>query len=233
VTTESATDVGSGSPVERALATALTPRRERTRERLLDAAFTVFARQGIHGASIEAVCEAAGFSRGAFYSNFSSKEELFLALAERAMRRQLISLELAVKDLEPDLVQNGSVDHDAIRTILSVVVTDPGDARQWALMRAELELLAMRDPAVSQPFLAQEETLRTELGSAIERILTGFGLRFTVDRSTAVDLLLSVYESSARTAVVASPTQEDGGATPGTAVLTQLVNLLVTGADCD
>lgn len=231
MTTESASDVGSGSPVERALTTALTPRRERTRERLLDAAFTVFARHGIRGASIEAVCEAAGFSRGAFYSNFSSKEELFLALAERAMRRQLVSLESVGRELRPSIVRGGAVDHDAISTVLSVVVMDAGDARQWSLMRAELELLAMRDPAVGRPFLAQEETLRTEVGATIERILADLGLTFTVDRRTAVDLLLSVYETAARAAVVANPTQEDGDAAPSTAVLSQLVNLLVTTAD--
>jgi AcrR family transcriptional regulator len=231
VTTESATDVDPGSSVERALATALTPRRERTRERLLDAAFAVFAHHGIRGASIEAVCEAAGFTRGAFYSNFSSKEELFLALAERAMRRQLDSLESVSKEVEPDLIRGGVVDYEAIRTILSVVVTDPGDARQWALMRAELELLAMRDPAIGRPFLAQEERLRAELGAAIRRILDSCGLRFTVDERTAVDLLLSIYESSARAAVAANPTPEDGDAAPDTAVLTELVNLLVTTAD--
>lgn len=231
MTAERATDVGSGSPVKQAFATALTPRRERTRERLLDAAFTVFAHHGIHGASIEAVCEAAGFTRGAFYSNFSSKEELFLALAERATRRQLTSLESIGKELRPDIVRGGTVDHDAISSILAVIVTDPGDARQWALMRAELELLAMRDLAVGRPFLAQEEMLRTELGAAIERILDDLGLRFTVDQRTAVDLLRSVYESSARTAVAANPAQEDGDAAPGTAVLSQLVNLLVTTAD--
>ena len=231
MTTEPATDVGSGSSVERALATALTPRRERTRERLLDAAFTVFAHHGIHGASIEAVCEAAGFTRGAFYSNFSSKEELFLALAERAMRRQLASLESISEELEPDFVQDGAVDYEAIRTVLSVVITDPGDARQWALMRAELELLAMRDPAVGRPFRAQEETLRAELGVAIRRILVSCGLQFAVDERTAVDLLLSVYESSARAAVVAKPTPEDGDASPDTAVLSRLIKLLMIPVD--
>ena len=229
--TEPATDVGSGSSVERAFATALTPRRERTRERLLDAAFTVFARQGIHGASIEAVCEAAGFTRGAFYSNFSSKEELFLALAERAMRRQLTALESVGKELEPDVVQCGTLDPDTIQSVLAVVVTDHGDARQWAMMRAELELLAMRDPAVGLPFLAQEQTLRAELGAAIRRILVSCGLQFAVDERTAVDLLLSVYESSARAAVVARPTPEDGDASPDTAVLSRLIKLLMTPAD--
>lgn len=231
MTTEPASDVGSGSSVERALTSALTPRRERTRERLLDAAFTVFARHGIRGASIEAICDAAGFSRGAFYSNFSTKEELFLALAERAVRRQLASLETVSKGLRPNIVRGGSVDQDAIRTVLAVVEHDPGDARQWALLRAEMGLLAMRDPAVGRPFLAQEEMVRAEVGSAIERILADLGLRFTVDQRTAVALLLGTHETSARADVVASSIQEDGDAAPDTAVLSQLVNLLVTTAD--
>jgi len=53
------------------------------------AAARVFARQGLHGASVEAVSEEAGFSRGALYSNFESKEDLFLALyKERIGRRR-------------------------------------------------------------------------------------------------------------------------------------------------
>lgn len=50
-----------------------TARRSRTRERLLDAAYEVFADTGVHTASVEQISEAAGFTRGAFYSNFSSR----------------------------------------------------------------------------------------------------------------------------------------------------------------
>jgi AcrR family transcriptional regulator len=59
--------------------------RAQTRERLLEAAFTVFARDGIEAASIEEIAEAAGYSRGAFYSNFDSKDDLLLALLDRKM----------------------------------------------------------------------------------------------------------------------------------------------------
>ena len=63
----------------------VTRRRVRTRANLLDAAFSVFAAKGFGHVSIEEVCEAAGYSRGAFYSNFSSLDELFFALyRERA-----------------------------------------------------------------------------------------------------------------------------------------------------
>jgi AcrR family transcriptional regulator len=51
-----------------------------TRRRLLDAGEIVFRRCGLHGASIEAITEEAGFTRGAFYSNFKDKNELFIAL---------------------------------------------------------------------------------------------------------------------------------------------------------
>src|ERR1700751_3781025 len=52
----------------------------RTRALLLDAAARVFARKGFTGASVEEIAEAAGFSIGALYSNFGSKEALFLEL---------------------------------------------------------------------------------------------------------------------------------------------------------
>jgi AcrR family transcriptional regulator len=57
--------------------------RANTRERLLTAARSVFASNGFHGASVEEVASAAGFSTGALYSNFDGKEDLFLALMER------------------------------------------------------------------------------------------------------------------------------------------------------
>ena len=58
------------------------PTRDDTRDKLFEAAARVFEDQGIGGASIEAVAAAAGFTRGAFYSNFKSKDELIIAMIE-------------------------------------------------------------------------------------------------------------------------------------------------------
>ena len=58
----------------------ITRRRAQTRQLLLDAALEVFAEDGFGRATVEQVCERAGFTRGAFYSNFSSLDELFLAM---------------------------------------------------------------------------------------------------------------------------------------------------------
>src|ERR1700745_4049428 len=58
------------------------PTRDETRDKLFEAAARMFEDHGIGGASIEAIAAAAGFSRGAFYSNFASKDELIIAMLE-------------------------------------------------------------------------------------------------------------------------------------------------------
>jgi AcrR family transcriptional regulator len=69
------------------------PTRDETCEKLYEAAARVFEDQGIGGASIEAIAAAAGFTRGAFYSNFKSKDELIIAMledhVEQTIRRNL------------------------------------------------------------------------------------------------------------------------------------------------
>jgi AcrR family transcriptional regulator len=69
------------------------PTRDDTRDKLFEAAARVFEEQGIGGASIESIAAAAGFTRGAFYSNFKSKDELIIAMLEdhvaQSIRRNL------------------------------------------------------------------------------------------------------------------------------------------------
>lgn len=63
-------------------------RQAETRLRLLDAAEQVFLRRGLQGSSVEEITAEAGFSRGAFYSNFKSKDELFVELLQDRVYRQ-------------------------------------------------------------------------------------------------------------------------------------------------
>lgn len=69
------------------------PTRDDTRDRLFEAAARVFEQDGIGGASIEAIAAEAGFTRGAFYSNFGSKDELICAMledhVEQSIRRNM------------------------------------------------------------------------------------------------------------------------------------------------
>src|SRR5712691_1753173 len=78
------------------------PTRDATCEKLFEAAARVFEEQGIGAASIEAIAAAAGFTRGAFYSNFASKDELIIAMlgdhVEQSIRR---CLELLANHKDP------------------------------------------------------------------------------------------------------------------------------------
>src|SRR3989304_1747470 len=63
-------------------------RREVTRQRLLDAAFPVFARNGFERATVDEIVREAGYSKGAFYVHFDAKEDLFWAMLEERISRQ-------------------------------------------------------------------------------------------------------------------------------------------------
>src|SRR6266702_406497 len=66
--------------------------RQRTRAALIAAAMRVFARDGYAGASVDAIAEQAGFTVGALYSNFATKQELFVAVFEHHCAGELAEL---------------------------------------------------------------------------------------------------------------------------------------------
>jgi AcrR family transcriptional regulator len=76
-------------------------RQDQTRAAILDAAGRVFVRRGFQGSSVEEICAEAGYTRGAFYSNFSSKQQLFVELLqERLFTRYTAMYEEGLADSE-------------------------------------------------------------------------------------------------------------------------------------
>ena len=73
-------------------------RRQLTREALVASARDVFAKRGFHAASLEEIAEAAGFTRGAVYSNFENKEELFFAVLDRHVELQAAAFDALFED---------------------------------------------------------------------------------------------------------------------------------------
>ena len=105
-----------------------------TRQALLDAAGEVFVERGLQGTSVEAIAERAGFTRGAFYSNFASKEELFAELLQDRVYsayRQMAEWRLQAEGPLPSARESAGT--------LARVYEDPGG--RW-LFRLWLELLA-------------------------------------------------------------------------------------------
>jgi AcrR family transcriptional regulator len=68
----------------------------RTRRCLLDAAAEIFSKQGLEGTSVDQVAQSAGYTKGAFYANFKSKEELFLVMLDERFANHLDRLDHAL-----------------------------------------------------------------------------------------------------------------------------------------
>ncbi|MBT3164264.1 TetR/AcrR family transcriptional regulator [Streptomyces sp. Vc74B-19] len=138
----------------------VTGRRLRTRARLLDAAFTVLAAKGFGHVSIEEICEAAGYTRGAFYSNFAGLDELFFALyAERAdVIAEQVAGALALDG--PDLDVAAAVDR-----VSEVLLLD----RDWLLVKTDFLVHAARDPRVADTLLDHRARLRRAVADRLER----------------------------------------------------------------
>src|ERR1700735_5925499 len=88
--------------VPKAIKQRLTRQESRleTRARLLESAAQLFARGGYEGASVDLIAESAGYSKGAFYSNFESKEAIFLELLDIHKRREIEALsQLLARDV--------------------------------------------------------------------------------------------------------------------------------------
>ncbi|MFF8594055.1 TetR/AcrR family transcriptional regulator [Streptomyces sp. NPDC015220] len=141
----------------------VTRGRARTRANLLDAAFRVFAAKGFGRVSIEEVCEAAGYSRGAFYSNFATLDELFFALYRE--RAELIADQVAgaLATDGPDLDVPAAVDR-----VTEVLLLD----LDWLLVKTDFLAHAARDPAVAGTLLAHRARLR---GAVADRLARAHG----------------------------------------------------------
>jgi len=134
--------------------------RERTRERLLDAAADVFNRLGYHGASLDAVAEAAGYTKGAVYSNFATKGDLFLALLQRYAVGQARAQGEAIMALPLEKLGEyaGRAMSDQVR------------AREgWDLLQIEFWLAAMRDPVLREALACGSAEVWGDLGERLDR----------------------------------------------------------------
>jgi AcrR family transcriptional regulator len=130
------------------------PTRDDTRDKLFEAAARVFEEQGIGGASIEAIAAAAGFTRGAFYSNFKSKDELIIAMIEdhvaQSIRRNL------------DLLSRHKNLADFIETLKTVDRSRQDPLARSPLLHMEMILFVARAEK-RRPELAQRLRARRKL----------------------------------------------------------------------
>ena len=139
--------------------------RQRTRERLLDAAAEVFNRLGYHAASLEAVAEAAGFTKGAVYSNFATKNELFEALLRRYTEQQI--------EQRAEAMQTMTIDQ--LAEMGAKVISTQARSETWDLLQIEFWLAAMRDPDIRAQLTEGSEELYGRLAEPFDAMLARSG----------------------------------------------------------
>jgi AcrR family transcriptional regulator len=130
--------------------------KNRTRQLLLEAAASVFARKGFAGASVEEIAEAAGYSIGAVYSNFGSKEELFLELSA-AYRSDLIA------EAAGTVREHGTGTGELGRLLARAADKDA----DFALLHSEFWAYAVRNPRVLDTMAARLDAPRQALEALV------------------------------------------------------------------
>jgi AcrR family transcriptional regulator len=140
----------------------------RTRAALLDAAAEVFARRGLDGATLEEIAETAGFTRGAVYHHFASKEDLFLAVIARHDEELLAGF-------GPEVL--GSLPPDPAATIARWREVHATDRREVAL-RLELHSQALRNETLRARLVEVDEAAVAATAARLREIGSRSGVRW-------------------------------------------------------
>jgi AcrR family transcriptional regulator len=163
----------------------IRPRREDVRAQILEAAVEVFYREGYGAASIQKIATEAGFTKGAIYSNFESKQALFGAIM-RARFSEVSSAVLA--GIEPsDGGWHEAVDQAA--RLLSRHIATLGTLHALVI---EFALQASRDPDAREVYLELRRAQRVELSAALRERAASFGLSEDSDYDQVATTILAL-----------------------------------------
>ncbi|HEY3335802.1 MAG TPA: TetR/AcrR family transcriptional regulator [Candidatus Limnocylindrales bacterium] len=179
-------------------------RREATRTRVLDAARIVFAEKGVIGATIEDICEQAGFTRGAVYSNFADKDAIVEEVMEREHQALLDHITGSIELVEAEVASAGSLEAAVSSLVNRIVRTIPLD-RQVTLIATELEIMAVRRPDLSGSFLAVNNAFRERLAAFLVAAMARVGREPVVDPLDIIDAVKAIGERSVRRALIEGP----------------------------
>ncbi len=166
----------------------LTPERRRamTRQHLLDAAAIVFARNGFHGSTLDEVAATAGFTKGAVYSNFKSKDDLFLELVDDRIDRQFAVVS--------EVLESGS--HDAAEQfprIREIFRSDMFWDDDFVTLWLEFVLYARRNPEVQAKLASSVQRSRAQVQALIEHEYAIIGVSPSYPTRDLAEISLALF----------------------------------------
>jgi AcrR family transcriptional regulator len=143
-------------------------RQAHTRARLMRSAATVAARRGLERASLDEVAEEAGFTKGAVYANFQSKEDLFLAILDERFAERL-------EELDRVLAAGGTPEDQARRAasdFMRAIESDP----EWERLFFEFALYASRNEPFRRELVKRYRGLRGRIAELLARRAAELGI---------------------------------------------------------
>jgi AcrR family transcriptional regulator len=132
----------------------------RTRSQLLEAAGRVFADRGLERATVDEVAGEAGYTKGAFYANFKSKEDLFLTMLDERFGKRLQEIDRVLESgasVQDQARQAGQDFTDYLRT-------DP----EWSRLFFEFAVQAMRDEEFRQELVTRHRAIRARIAEGFD-----------------------------------------------------------------
>jgi AcrR family transcriptional regulator len=164
--------------------------RAQTRATLMAVGRKHFIRYGLGGAVAEKIAEDAGYSRGALYSNFDGKEELFLAVIREEQDRRTEALHSMFKE-EPSAKERLR----KLREAIADLVTDP----DWIVLRAEFEAGALRNERIRQTFVEVHRKQVRDGGNLIRNLAQSSDIQLGVKPNEFIMIILNLTHGLAVT----------------------------------
>jgi AcrR family transcriptional regulator len=160
-----------------------------TRQRLLEVAEATFLEKGYYGSSVALVSRRAGFSTGALYSNFASKETLVLEVMDRHVAEQAQRLAVAVTTA------------DSVREVLTKVsawfADLLNDDPRWTALEVEFTISAAGKPALARQLIHRQKLIREGLAEILRQQADRFATSLALDADTLAEAILSLGDGLA------------------------------------
>ncbi|MGF0316920.1 TetR/AcrR family transcriptional regulator [Nocardia fluminea] len=189
-----------------------------TRSKLIESATVLYLREGYNSTSNVKVAEAAGYSRGAVYSNFRSKEELALAVLDKFLASELETLAQAV----------GRDTLDERFAAFEDWMVQASRERGWAVLKSELIVASHNNPQLREELAARDEVVRESLSQMLAELFGEAGLALLpLERQTLVRLLMSIAKGVAMDSIISpDPTKSPDWLSEITALVRSLAAMI-------
>jgi AcrR family transcriptional regulator len=172
----------------------MTPRRAATRARLLDAARDVIAERGAGGATVEGIAERAGFTRGAFYSNYASLDELIVDVIREVGETRLAEVRTAAAQFSShrgaEELTIDSVIEGGVRDFVHLLQPPMHEV----LLQAELRLYALRHEGARAGYVTAVRETMTGVYEILETLFESVHAQLRPAPEITMDILQGFFD---------------------------------------